>query len=335
MNSGSMARGSTRYLLLALIVVLLHVSLTVAAPIRIAAPIYYNRDMVVSWETGRLIKEAIEERSNGEIIVTLLGPEVGGERDMLEGVTAGEYQLMLGGSLFISAYLPEYSLLGGAYLFPSFEHFDQAYEIMEEPMNDALAEKGKMRVVDKWVRGPRYISSKKPIYNADDYRGLRIRVPESISWILPYKALETVASPIPYAEIFTALQTGVVEAQGSPASHMLESKLYEVQKYIVRVLEETPYNFWLINDDFYQSLSPEHRDIVISSIEEAVAWASVEEPKVVTESLIKLQRDFGMIVIEPDVDSIFEKARVAHQDYVANNPIAPALAEYLETVLWK
>jgi len=90
------------------------------------------------------------------------------------------------------------------------------------------------KVADMMEKKGRSLLSKKPIQTADDVRGLRLRVPEIPTWVEMAKALGANPTPIPAGEIYTALQTGVVDAFESPADYILSSRNYEVAGFVTR-----------------------------------------------------------------------------------------------------
>jgi len=91
-----------------------------------------------------------------------------------------------------------------------------------------------IEVLSLGASGFRVFLSKKPIQTADDVRGIRLRVPEIPTWVEMARSLGANPTPIPAGEIYTALQTGVIDAFESPADFILSSKNYEVAGYITR-----------------------------------------------------------------------------------------------------
>src|SRR6185436_14041858 len=91
-----------------------------------------------------------------------------------------------------------------------------------------------VEILSLGASGFRVFLSKKPIQKADDVRGLRLRVPEIPTWVEMARALGANPTPIPAGEIYTALQTGVVDAIEVPADFITTQKVYEVGKNATR-----------------------------------------------------------------------------------------------------
>lgn len=113
-------------------------------------------------------------------------------------------------------------------------------------------------------------NSKRPLRTVDDMNGLRIRTMTLPTHEATVKSLGGQPTPLPWAEVYTALQTGVADGQMNPIPVIAFAKFDEVQKYLsITNHVITPY-FWFVNRKFYDSLSPQERKVVDSAAEVAV-----------------------------------------------------------------
>ena len=112
-------------------------------------------------------------------------------------------------------------------------------------------------------------NSRRPIAKADDFAGLKLRVIQNPLFIDTFSALGASAQPMPFPEVYTALETGVVDGQENPLATILSSKFYEVQKYTV--LSDHIYSVWafLMSKKFWDKLSPEEQKLITESGQEA------------------------------------------------------------------
>ena len=100
------------------------------------------------FKVGERLKQNIEEQTEGEMTVTLLGTEVGGERDHLEGVSYGEYNIALGGSMPMTLYAPKFAAADLPFVYDSSDEARQVYEgETGEAINKQLVANGNMRLV--------------------------------------------------------------------------------------------------------------------------------------------------------------------------------------------
>src|SRR6185503_579648 len=119
-----------------------------------------------------------------------------------------------------------------------FNNYDHVKKVLYGPIGQQVSKDAKdllgIEVLSLGASGFRVFLSKKPIQSADDVRGIRLRVPEIPTWVEMARSLGANPTPIPAGEIYTALQTGVIDAFESPADFILSSKNYEVAGYITR-----------------------------------------------------------------------------------------------------
>lgn len=279
------------------------------------------------FQVGERLKKNIEEKSDGKFTVSLLGTEVGGERDHLEGASSGEYQIALGGSMPMTLYAPQYAAADLPFVFNSSAEAKKVYEgEIGERLREAVVESGNLRLVGISVRNPRNLTSKNPVETPDDVQGVRMRVPEIAPWVDIWTEIGALPSPIAWPEVYTALQTGVIEMQENPVDYIWSGKLYEVQSHVSKTQHVYSFFHWLMNEDFYQGLSEEDRTMVQDAIDEAIAWGD----ELVTSKqaqLFEQLQEKGMTVVEPDVAAFRAKAAPAIRKIAEG--YAPEVKDYV------
>jgi tripartite ATP-independent transporter DctP family solute receptor len=287
----------------------------------------------VVWGIAEKIKEGIEEKTDGALMVRLVGPEVGSERDLLEGASRGEYQIMQSGDMVIAQYAPKYGVTSVPFVFPDYESVAMAYDgKLGEKMNESLKENGNLRLIGRSLRGARLLTATKPIRTPADLNGVKIRVPEIATWLTAWQAVGAQPTPVAWSEVFTALQTGVVDAQENPIAQIYEAKLYEVQDYIMMTEHLLAYFHWVINDDFLNSLSSEQQQIVLDVVKEATDWGTSQQDAASQAKLEEMIEEYGVEVIQPDKKAFFDAAKPAIEK-ISNEEWAPEVAGYLNEIL--
>ena len=164
----------------------------------------------------------------------------------------------------MSNFVPEVLALNLPYLFNSTAI---AYKVLEGPvgeeLNSIVLKKMGIRILNYGHYGYKcFTNNKKPIRNINDFKGIKLRVMERPDMVKLVESLGAHSTPMAWSELYTALQTGVVDGQDNPLSIIEAYKLWEVQKYIFvdnHVLGLISFN---INDKLFQSLSPEYRNII-------------------------------------------------------------------------
>lgn len=214
------------------------------------------------YKIAERMKEAIESASNGRHNVVLLGLEVGGERDQIEATSSGEYQIVLGGSVPMSVYAPEYAAADLPFVWKSSAEAAAVYEGKRgEQIQAKLAENGNLHLLGLSLRNPRNLTSNKPVASPADVAGARIRVPQIASWIDIWSEIGALPSPVAWPEVYTSLQTGVIEMQENPVENIHSGKLYEVQTHVSRTEHVYSFFHWLANDEWFEGLSKEDRNL--------------------------------------------------------------------------
>jgi TRAP-type C4-dicarboxylate transport system substrate-binding protein len=115
-----------------------------------------------------------------------------------------------------------------------------------------------------------FTNSQRPIKNPEDMKGLKMRTMNNPLHMDFMNSLGAAATPVAWAEIYTALQTGVVDGQHNPITVINIGKLYEVQKYVTLSNHMAGLYVWVINDGWFDALSPEEKVAVKGAAEAAV-----------------------------------------------------------------
>lgn len=266
------------------------------------------------YEASERFKELVEERSDGRI--TILHASQATQGDDVEMLTA----LRLGTMAFsanaqgpISTIVPEFAVIGLPFLF---ESLPQAWEVLDGPIGQELAEKAEEQglvVIAYWDNGIRYVTNGvRPIEEPDDLQGLRIRTPPAPMTIDIFEALGASPEPLAFSEVYMALQQGVFDGQENPAMNIYSSNFHEVQRYLSKtghIYEATPV---VASKMIWDSLSEEDREL----IREAAMEAGQYQRELVLNSnddFLDRLAEAGMEINEVD-PALFQEATAAVYD---------------------
>jgi len=273
------------------------------------------------------LKGELEEKSNGRIFVRILGTEIGGERDQLEGTSVGEYEFTLGGSMPMSLYAPDFSAADVPFAFPNREAAEGLYQgEIGELINERFIKNGNIRLVGLSPRNPRCLTANVPVKTPEALTGRKMRVPEIEPFLRVWKQLGALPTPIAWPEVFLSLQTGVIEMQENPVDVLYAGNLYEVQKYAMKTNHVYSFFHWLVNEDFYKSLSSEDKELIFGTIDEVIAWGREYVDSLTDEKWESLEKD-GMQIIEPDLEAFIKKATPEIKNIL--NDYNPKVKEYV------
>jgi tripartite ATP-independent transporter DctP family solute receptor len=245
------------------------------------------------------VRDAVARASGGRLAIEVYGNNVlGGDTAMLAQVRSGSIQLYSGyGGIYANvAPLAGIEAVGFA-----FHNQAEALRVFDGPLGAAiradLDSKGGLVTFERaWVNGFRQITtSTHPIAHVDDMIGLKIRTPPTKIWVDMFKALGAAPTPINASEMYTALQTHVVDAQENPFSILESYRLYEVQKYL-SVTNHMWSNFWVVaNGAAYAALPPDLQKILRDTINQ-MALLNRRETELSNASLEDKLGRRGMVV---------------------------------------
>ena len=170
------------------------------------------------WNLGAVkFADRVSELSNGDIKIEIYpNSTLGGDRDMAEGLMMGTVDISLIAGV-LSNFDDTISVLEIPYLFRSNEEFEKVIygDVGKEIAAHVLDTSG-IRILNWWERGPRLITSSKPINSVADMKGLKIRIPEISAMEQVFSAWGAAATTMSWSEVYPSLQQGVIEAQENP-----------------------------------------------------------------------------------------------------------------------
>jgi len=318
----------------------LFVILTVFAPIPalagakidVTVAMHNARNEEIVWGIANRIKTELEQKSHGEMVVKLLGPEMGGERDIQEATSRNEFQIMQSGDMGVSTWGAKYAVISVPWLFPGYDAVEKVYKgKIGQLLNEAMIKNGNVRIVGLSRRGARLLTATNSIPSPSELKGLKLRVPEIPQWVAVWKQIGALPTPVAWPEVFTALQTGVVNGQENPIMQIYEAKLYEVQKFVMMTEHLSTYFHWIVNEKFYQSLNPANRKLVEDTVKSAADWGSGKQQEKAAELRAIMEKQYGVKFVDVDKSKFIQLARPAIEK-IANEQWAPEVKGLLKEV---
>lgn len=276
---------------------------------------YANNNVIAHPMNIRLREAAdkIKEDSGGRMEIQLFpNSQLGGDSDMLSQLRTGAIQMFNLSGLILATYVPVASINGIGF---AFKDYDQVWPAMDGALGafvrSAIAKAGLYAFNNMWDNGYRQItSSTHPINTPDDIKGFKIRVPVSPLWTSMFKALGASPTSININEVYSALQTKIVEGQENPLSLINLFKFYEVQKY-VSFTNHMWDGFWtLANAKAWADLPKDLQEIVARNINGA-ALKEREDVRQLNDSLQGDLTQKGMVFNKTDAEKFRATLRTA------------------------
>jgi len=198
---------------------------------------------------GRAVKvfaEQVEKASGGKMKIRAIGAAaLGSDVQMQQALVGGAQEMMVGSTATLVGITKEMALWDTPFLVSNVKEADALLDgpIGQEVM-DKLQDKGLVGL-SYWENGFRNLTnSKRPVSKLEDLGGVKLRVMQNNVYLDSFKLLGANAIPLPFSELFTALETGTVDGQENPFNTILSSKFYEVQKYLS--ITNHVYSPWIV-----------------------------------------------------------------------------------------
>jgi len=244
----------------------------------------------------------VEKKSNGQIKVqTFPGAQLGNERDALEGVILGTVGATFNSPGMLGNTWKPIGVLDLPYLFNDWNH---VVKVLNGPigqnLTDRMAKESGVRALAWANYGFRHLwTSNRPVRALKDVEGLKMRAPEIPLYMETWRALGATVVPMPAAEMYTALQQGVVFGQENPIGFTFGLNLHEVLKYVTRTSHMAGILGFSFNEKSYQSLTPNLRTALTEAAWEAAKFNDDRLAASEAEMLEKMKAR-GMTVIDTD-----------------------------------
>jgi TRAP-type transport system periplasmic protein len=223
----------------------------------------------------------------------------------LDALMNGNLEMSISSAQEMAAFFPEFSIFSAGYL-----HRDAAHQVavfndrLMQPFKDKVEAKKNIKLLTIMYLGRRQVNLRieKEIKTPADLAGVRLRMPPSDAWQFLGKALGADPVPVPFAELYTALQAGTVDGQDNPLPTVMNDKFYEVTKQIVLTSHLVDLNYLTIAKPVWDQLSPENQATLQKAADDAAEFGRQKQLKIEGE-LVEVLKTKGLKIYEPDMQS--------------------------------
>lgn len=301
-----------------------------AAEFKIRAASIYNENHAVGFGMktfAKLVKEKTKGRAEIELF---LNAELGTERENAEMVKNGAIEMTASGLSGIGLYVPGLDVLELPYLYSSMEELDRIATALLPKMQKMLNNKGFQSVGFLYL-GPRSTISVKPLRKFEDFKNLKLRVPESPLYVGMAKAMGAAPTPVAFTEVYTSMQTGIVEAMEGGADTVHKQRFYEVAKYFTLTRHIFHVQYVVINKKFFDKLPADIQKALMEAGAETGPLQAQENKRQVQVSLDALKAEKVEMIEVPDIGK-FREACLKFNDQHAKSRGEDAYAVYKEVM---
>lgn len=223
----------------------------------------------------------------------------------IEAIARGNLEMSITSAQELSTIFPAWSVFTAGYLLRSAEHQKKVFasNIMDD-LKKQVADKLSIKLLSPMYLGRRQLNLRidKEIHTPKDLAGVKLRMPNTESWLFLGKALGASPVPIAFTEIYTALQTGAIDGQDNPLPTDKDAKFYEVTKQICLTSHLVDWNFLAIGLKPWNKFTPAQQKIVQKAADDACNSARAAQLKLEAD-LEGFFKEKGLKVYTPDVEA--------------------------------
>jgi tripartite ATP-independent transporter DctP family solute receptor len=278
-------------------------------------------------EPGSLIGAAADhfaELANAKLkgkykIVTYGSSQLGGDKEMMQKLKLGTIDFVEP-STVMSSIADMFGVFEMPYLVKSREHMKKIGDKVFWSKIEPSAEKKGYKVLGLWENGFRQITNNKhPIVKPSDLQGIKLRVPEGKWRVKMFQAYGANPSPMKFSEVFTALQTGVMDGQENPLSQIASAKFYEVQKYLSMTGHVYTPAYLVVATSRWNKFPPDVQKALKEAAEETQAFVYKKGAED-DQKLLEMMKKAGIQVNEADKDAFIKASRPVYEEFSKEVP---------------
>ena len=240
---------------------------------------------------AKLFAAEVEKASGGKMKVRAIGAAaLGPDVQMQQALIGGAQEMMVGSTATLVGITKEMALWDTPFLFNNAKEADAVLDgPIGQKVMDKLQDKGLVGLA-YWENGFRNLTnSKRPVTKAEDLDGIKLRVMQNNVYLDSFKILGANAIPLPFSELFSALETKTVDGQENPFNTILSSKFYEVQKYLS--ITNHVYSPWvvLVSKKWWDQLSKDEQKVLLNAAKTSREYERKDTREEATRALVDLK----------------------------------------------
>jgi len=264
-------------------------------------------------------KRANEKLGDKAQVVTFGSSQLGKDKELLQKLKLGTVNFSLPSSV-MSTVADEFGLFEMPYLVKDREHMSRIEEeIFWEQISPAAEAKG-YKILAVWENGFRHITNNlRPINVPEDLEGIKLRTPKGAWRVKMFKSYGANPTPMAFSEVFTALQTGVIDGQENPFAQIYSAKFQEVQKYLSLTGHVYTPAYVVVGKETWEGLPEDVRAILEETAKETQGYVYETAAQLETDLLEKLKAG-GMEVNQADNDAFIAASKGIYDEFATSVP---------------
>lgn len=219
--------------------------------------------------------QLLEERSDGAIKVNYItGTQLGTPPQVMDQISAGSVDAMGTAAAWLSAYAPDTQILTWGFTFRDGAHMQKffASDLFDGLVQD-MKNEARMRVLSAGPTEPRVAFLVNPLDSDGGFEGRKMRIPQIQSYLKLWTALGAQPTQVAWGEVFLGMKTGIVDGAEGPPSAAISQRFHEAAPNVYLTNHVWATSTIVMNEDKFQSFSPEHQALISQAAVDAADWA--------------------------------------------------------------
>jgi len=242
----------------------------------------------------------LAEKSGGAMKIELFpSSQLGDKNALIDQMLAGMNVVTLADGAFLADRgAPDMGIVFAPYIFGT---WDELWNLLKsdwwKSQEKLIEGKGIKVIMANYIYGERHTNTTKAIRTVNDFQGLKIRVPNNTIQIKGIEIMGATPTPMALGDVYTSIQTGVIDGMENPLTTILDQKTYEVAKFVTLDGHIKNFSTWLCGTQFFNSLTPQQQQWLVESGTEAAEWNNKNYEKD-NAAAIQTLKNAGVTIID-------------------------------------
>ena len=257
--------------------------------------------------------DLVYERTNGRVKVKVYpSAKLGPAAQLIDGVRTGVIPICQVNMPHLSLFTPKLGFFSVYYLFDSLDHWNRTFiqdpEMLKELQKIVADKKLGLKLLSVATYGPRSMWNKElPVKSVEDVKGLKIRIPPAKTETKLWQLYGSTPTNIAWAEVYSALQTGVIDAGDGSINALINKRFYEVAPFISLTEHQQTCLALLINEKAFNKMPAELQTIVEEAAGDAARFSVAATIVTTNDYIAKLKKIKNVTIATPDKGSFRDK----------------------------
>lgn len=283
----------------------------------------------VEYSSAKMLADKVEELSKGEIKIALYpSAQLGDDRAMLQQLTYGDLDITYAEFGRMGLWIPRAEAVTLPYVARDFDHLRRMFDSdFGQSIREEMLSKFNWRALDTWYNGTRETTSNRPLNSIEDFKGLKLRVPNAKPNLNYAKLSGASPTPMAFSEVYLALQTNAVDGQENPLPTIKTMKFYEVQANLAMTNHIVNDQMVIISESTWQKLSDQDKKLIEQAVR-STGQVHTDTVKQQEAELISFFEEAGVNVTYPELAPFREAMQPLYAEFEdkIGQPIVKKLA---------